>query len=61
MTDRELYKTIYPLYMKWVDDVSEACDWKTQFDPQEIVDKICSLINENYTITKKKVKDEKKV
>lgn len=33
-------------YLKWVDEVSEDLDWKTHFTPQEIVYKICELIEE---------------
>ena len=39
--DRE---KIYDLYMKWVDEVVEECDWKTHFTPKEIVYKICQII-----------------
>jgi hypothetical protein len=35
---------IYDLYMKWVDEVSEECDWKTHFTPLEIVHQICTII-----------------
>jgi hypothetical protein len=30
--------------MEWVDEVSEACDWKTHFTPLEIVHQICTII-----------------
>lgn len=35
---------IYETYMKWVNEVSEELDWKTQFGPKEIVNKICEII-----------------
>jgi len=35
---------IYESYMEWVDEVSEACDWKTHFTPLEIVHQICTII-----------------
>ncbi len=39
---------IYNKYMQWVEQVTEDLDWKTQFTPQEIVYKICEII-ENET------------
>jgi hypothetical protein len=41
--DRE---KIYDLYMKWVDEVAEECEWKTNFTPKEIVCKICQIIED---------------
>jgi translation initiation factor IF-2 len=35
---------VYKSYMEWVDEVSEACDWKTHFTPLEIVHQICTII-----------------
>ncbi len=35
---------VYESYMEWVDEVSEACDWKTHFTPLEIVHQICTII-----------------
>jgi hypothetical protein len=52
MKDEEIYDVIYPKYMKWVDEVSEAIDFKTYFTPQEIVNRICQLMNENFKIEK---------
>lgn len=37
---------IYTLYMQWVDKVTEDNDWKTQFTPREIVNKICEIIED---------------
>lgn len=37
-------KQIYQEYMQWVDEVSEECDWKTHFTPEEIVEKVVSLV-----------------
>ena len=37
---------IYALYMQWVDKVTEDNDWKTQFTPREIVNKICEIIED---------------
>ena len=38
---------IYNKYMQWVEQVTEDLDWKTQFTPQEIVYKICEIIEEH--------------
>lgn len=38
---------LFLLYMKWVDEVSETCDWKTNFGPKEIVMAISKIIEEN--------------
>ena len=35
------------LYMEWVDDVCEVCDWKTSFDPEEIVYSIANILETN--------------
>ena len=37
---------IFKLYMQWVDKVTEDSDWKTQFTPREIVNKICEIIED---------------
>ena len=38
---------LYKLYMEWVDDVCEVCDWKTSFDPEEIVYSIANILETN--------------
>ena len=38
---------LYKLYMGWVNDVSETCDWKTHFGPEEIVSAIARIIEEH--------------
>ncbi len=38
---------LYKLYMKWVDQVSEDCDWKTHFTPDEIVHAIARILENN--------------
>jgi hypothetical protein len=38
---------LYELYMKWVDQVSEDCDWKTHFEPKEIVYAIAKILETN--------------
>lgn len=35
---------VYESYMEWIDEVSEACNWKTHFTPLEIVHQICTII-----------------
>lgn len=35
---------VYLEYMKWVDEVTEECDWKTHFEPKEIVSAIVNII-----------------
>ena len=42
--DREC---VYDMYMTWVDKVSEECDWKSSFGPEEIVNQICGIIEAN--------------
>ena len=38
---------LYKLYMAWVEEVSEACDWKTHFTPKEIVYAISRILEEH--------------
>jgi hypothetical protein len=42
--NREL---LFQLYMERVDEITEVCDWKTSFGPEEIVGIIASIIEEN--------------
>ena len=44
--------TLYKLYMKWVDDVTEECDWKTHFEPKEIVHAIANILETNPQLIK---------
>jgi hypothetical protein len=37
---------LYKLYMEWVDQVTDECDWKTHFEPEEIVHAIANIIEE---------------
>lgn len=39
--DRE---KVFKHYMKWVDEVSKRYDWKSTFGPEEIVQSICEII-----------------
>ena len=38
---------LFKLYMQWVDEVSEECDWKTSFGPEEIVYSIANILETN--------------
>ena len=40
-------KELFELYMKWVNQVSEDIDWKTNFTPNEIVNKIATILENN--------------
>jgi hypothetical protein len=52
--DRE---KLYELYMNWVNDVTESCDWKTHFGPEEIVNSIATIIENNKDLIKKDGRD----
>jgi hypothetical protein len=56
--DRE---ELHKLYMEWVDNVTEECDWKTSFGPKEIVGAIVTILENNphlYENPIKEIKDE---
>jgi hypothetical protein len=38
---------LHKLYMEWVDEVAEECDWKTTFGPEEIVEAIATILEKN--------------
>ena len=38
---------LYKLYMEWVEFISEECEWKTSFDPEEIVHSIANILEQN--------------
>ncbi|CAB4174354.1 hypothetical protein UFOVP1247_352 [uncultured Caudovirales phage] len=38
---------LFELYMQWVEEVLDECDWKTSFDPEEIVYSIANIIENN--------------
>jgi len=38
---------LFELYMQWVDEVLEECDWKTSFEPEEIVYAIAAILENN--------------
>jgi hypothetical protein len=41
------------LYMQWVDQVADECDWKTHFAPEEIVYAIAEILENNPELLKK--------
>lgn len=43
---------LFELYMQWVNEVSEECDWKTHFGPEEIVYAISDIIVRNPDLIK---------
>jgi hypothetical protein len=40
-------KELFKLYMEWVNDVAEECEWKTHFGPEEIVYSIANILETN--------------
>jgi hypothetical protein len=44
---------LFELYMQWVDEVLEECDWKTSFEPEEIVYAIATILENNTELLKK--------
>jgi hypothetical protein len=38
---------LYSLYMKQVNNICEECDWKTHFEPKEIVSIIVHILETN--------------
>ena len=42
--DRE---ELYTKYMDWVNYITDTCDWKTSFEPAEIVHAIAKILEEN--------------
>ena len=38
---------LYDLYMQWVNNVADECDWKTHFEPKEIVYAIANILENN--------------
>ena len=40
-------KELFELYMEWVNQVSEDIDWKTNFTPNEIVNAIATILENN--------------
>ena len=38
---------LFKLYMEWVNEVAEECEWKTHFGPEEIVNAIVTILENN--------------
>jgi len=38
---------LHKLYMEWVNQVADECDWKTHFGPEEIVYAIADILEKN--------------
>ena len=38
---------LFKLYMEWVNEVAEECEWKTHFVPEEIVNAIVTILENN--------------
>lgn len=53
MTTKINTEELYRLYMEWVNDVAEHCDWKTHFEPKEIVHAISSILERNPDLIQK--------
>lgn len=50
------------LYMRDVNKISQTCDWKSQFGPEEIVGMICSILeNEYFSPIKELIETRKKL
>jgi hypothetical protein len=52
MTDCEKIdrKDLLDKYLKKVDEISEECEWKTSFSPEEIVNILVDIIEETYKV-----------
>ena len=40
----EFKQDVLSKYLKWVEEVSEECDWKTHFTPDEIVSEVVDIV-----------------
>lgn len=38
---------VYKLYMQKVEKIADECDWKTHFTPEECVNLVCNVLQEN--------------
>ena len=43
---------LHKLYMQWVNQVADECDWKTHFGPEEIVYAIVDILEKNPSLIK---------
>jgi hypothetical protein len=44
---------LFELYMQWVNQVLDECDWKTSFEPKEIVYAIATILENNPKLVNK--------
>lgn len=42
---------LYSLYMKEIDNICEVCDWKTHFEPKEIISIIAHILEKHENLT----------
>ena len=40
----EFKQDVLSKYLKWVEEITEECDWKTHFTPDEIVSKVVDIV-----------------
>lgn len=45
---------LYSKYMAWVNKICDECDWKTSFEPLEIVDAIATILEKNPNLITRK-------
>lgn len=43
---------LHRLYMEWVNEVADECDWKTHFGTEEIVHAIAHIVETNPQLIK---------
>lgn len=41
---KNLHQEVLAEYLEWVNQVTEDCDWKTEFTPEEIVSKVVDIV-----------------
>jgi hypothetical protein len=45
---------LYSKYMDWVNEVCDACEWKSSFEPLEIVNALVTILEKNPDLITKK-------
>lgn len=48
---------LHCLYMEWVYQVADECDWKTKFTTEEIVNAIANILENNPKLINNNIKD----
>lgn len=46
-------KELYEEYMKEINLIADICDWKTHFNPREIVKIVADIIEKHYRVERK--------